>query len=62
METLHGRLDFMQLVGITQKELEWITQFQNLEENKQKIQELIYKMQDDNPYLVTDMKREKSYV
>lgn len=62
VETLHGRLDFMQLVGITQRELEWLVQFQNVEENKQKIQELIYKMQDDNPYLVTDMRREKSYV
>lgn len=62
VNTLHGRLDFLQLVGITQKELEWIMQFQDMEENKKKIQELIYKMQDDNPYLVTDMSRTKDYV
>lgn len=62
VETVHGKLLFLQLVGITQKELEWIMQYENEEDNKKKIQELIYKMQDDNPYLVTDMQRQISYV
>ncbi|RDU65704.1 Suppressor of fused domain protein [Helicobacter didelphidarum] len=62
VDTPHGRLEFLQLVGITQKELEWIMQYQETEENTKKIQELIYRMQDDNPYLATDMKRTKNYV
>lgn len=62
IETVHGKLLFLQLVGITQKELEWIMQYDDVEENKKKIQELIYKMQDDNPYLITDMERKTSYV
>ncbi len=60
--TPHGKVDFLQLVGITQKELEWIMQYEHIEDNKKKIQELIYKMQDDNPYLATDMKRQISYI
>ena len=60
--TEHGKLQFLQLVGITQKELEWIMQYDNADDNKKSIQELIYKMQDDNPYLATDMNRQKSYV
>lgn len=62
VDTPHGRLDFLQLVGITQKELEWIMQYEDTEESKKKIQELIYRMQDDNPYLVTDMQRTQDYV
>ncbi len=62
VDTPHGKMDFLQLVGITQKELEWIMQYEDEIENKKKIQELIYIMQDDNPFLVTDMQRQKSYV
>ena len=62
VETLHGKLLFLQLVGITQKELEWVIQYDNVDDNKKKIQELIHKMQDDNPYLVTDMQRKISFV
>lgn len=60
--TLHGRVDFLQLVGITQAELEYIASFENEEESKAEIQKLIYRMQEDNPYLVTDMQRDKNYI
>ncbi|RDU73368.1 suppressor of fused domain protein [Helicobacter aurati] len=62
MDTPHGRLDFLQLVGITQTELEYIANFEDEDISKKEIQKLIDRMQDDNPYLVTDMQREKSYV
>ncbi len=62
IDTPHGKTDFLQLVGITQKELEWIMRYEDTQDNKKSIQELIYKMQDDNPYLATDMKRQNSYI
>ena len=62
VDTLHGRLDFLQLVGITQNELEAIMKYEKIEDSKKKIQELLDKMRLDNPYLATDMKRDKDYV
>lgn len=55
-DTIYGKTEFIQLVGITQKELEAIKEdFGNL----QKIYE---NMKKDNPDMVTDMKRTKSYI
>ncbi|HOL10826.1 MAG TPA: suppressor of fused domain protein [Bacillota bacterium] len=56
IDTVHGRVDFMQLVGITQKELEIIKADRN------QVQILVENMKKDNPYLVTDMRRSKSYL
>jgi len=56
IDTVHGRVDFMQFVGITQRELEV------LKENCAQAEVLMENMRKDNPYLITDMKRIKSYL
>lgn len=56
IDTIHGRVEFIQLVGITQRELEV------LKENHNQAQIFVENMKKDNPYLVTDMKRTKSYL
>lgn len=56
-QTVHGRLDFMQVVGITENELQAI-KGKSLEEREA----FVRKMQKDNPELITDMKREKEYL
>lgn len=56
IDTVHGRVEFMQLVGITQRELEV------LKENHAQAGVLVENMKKDNPYLVTDMKRVISYL
>jgi len=56
IDTVHGRLDFMQLVGITQKELEAVM------ETPDKSKELVENMKKDNPMLITDLSRTKDYL
>ena len=56
IDTVHGKVNFIQLVGITQQELEV------LKEDYTKAEVLVKNMKKDNPYLVTDMKRIKSYL
>lgn len=56
IDTVHGRVDFLQLIGITQRELEAI------KENHDNIEVLLHDMKKDNPNLVTDMKRTFSYL
>ncbi|MBB3111032.1 hypothetical protein FHS18_003100 [Paenibacillus phyllosphaerae] len=56
IDTVHGKVDFVQLVGITQRELEV------LREDRNQIGRLIENMKKDNPFLITDMKRTKSYL
>ncbi len=56
INTVHGRVEFMQLVGITQRELEI------LKADYSKVTVLVDTMKKDNPYMVTDMKRTKSYL
>jgi hypothetical protein len=58
IETPNGEVAFLQMVGITQEELDWLWQ----EPKTYKVEELINKMREDNPLLITDLKREKSYV
>lgn len=55
VDTIYGRTDFMQLVGITQRELEVIM------ENPDQAEILVELMKKDNPDLVTDLNRTKSY-
>ncbi len=55
-DTIYGQLDFIQLVGITQRELDVIL------EDYDKIEVLVERMKEDNPDLVTDMNRTKSYL
>ncbi len=56
LETLHGRVEFIQLVGITEAELAAI------KEDRNNIQLLIERMKKEDPELVTDMRRKKSYL
>lgn len=56
VDSLHGRVDFLQLVGITQRELE------SLIEDPSKVVLLSERMKKDNPYFITDMKRTQSYI
>ncbi len=55
-DTVHGRVDFIQFVGITESELNAI------KEDTANIKKLIELMKQDNPELITDMKRTKSYL
>lgn len=55
-ETIYGRTEFIQLVGITEAELT------KLKEDRGCIELLYERMKQDNPYLVTDLNRTKSYI
>lgn len=55
-DTIYGKTEFIQLVGITEQELNAI---KTDHENAKKLYEL---MKQDNPDLVTDMSRAKSYL
>lgn len=55
-DSLHGKVGFIQFVGITEKELDAIRK------DTGNIRKLISLMKQDNPELVTDMKRVFSYI
>lgn len=55
-DSVYGRTDFIQLVGITEQE------FQAIKGGTESIELLIQRMKEDNPDLVTDMGRKKSYL
>ena len=55
-DTLYGKTEFIQLVGITESELQALIKDHN---NAYKLYDLIKK---DNPDFITDMKRTKSYM
>ena len=46
------------MIGITQRELDWL--FENPTTKRGK--ELVDKIREDNPLLITDLKRSKEYV
>jgi len=56
VDTMHGRLDFLQIVGITQSELNVLI------DDRNKAIPFIEKMKADNPMLVTDLERKNSYL
>ena len=56
VDSVHGRIDFLQMVGITQRELELLI------EDSSNVMLLSERMKKDNPYFITDMKRTKSYI
>lgn len=55
-DTIYGKTAFIQLVGITETEINAIL------EDRNTIQIILENMKKDNPYLVTDMMRTKSYI
>lgn len=58
IDTPHGEVSFLQMVGLTQQELDWIYQ----DTTTSRVEQLIDKMRQDNPLLITDLTRGKSYV
>ena len=57
VDTVYGRLDFVQLVGITQRE------FEAIKGQRDNVRLLFERMREDgNPDLVTDLNRVKSYL
>ena len=56
LDTVNGRVDFIQLVGITEEE------YQAIQQDIGNIHKLIDLMKQDNPELVTDMDRTESYL
>lgn len=58
IDTVHGRVDFLQLVGVTQAEFDWMA-----EGGPDRARELAGRMAaDGNPHLVTDLARTTTYV
>lgn len=58
IQTPNGEVAFLQMVGITQQELDWLYQDPSIS----RVEELVNKMREDNPLLITDLNRKKSYV
>ena len=62
IDTVHGRVDFLQLVGITQPELDWVAG-DSPDGAAERAQELARRIEaDGNPHRVTDLGRTTSYV
>ncbi len=58
IDTVHGRVDFLQLVGVTQAEFDWMA-----EGGPARARELAERIAaDDNPNLVTDLGRTTAYL
>lgn len=55
-DTIYGKTEFIQFVGITEQEL------QKILEDYSNLELLVQRMKEDNPDMVTDMRREKSYI
>jgi hypothetical protein len=58
IETPHGSLDFLQMVGLTEREYEWLRERGKTRDTEA----LLDSMRRDNPMLITDLTRTKSYV
>ena len=56
VDTVHGTLEFLQLVGITQLELDAIIA------DKSQVQALVDLMKKDNPMFITDLARANNYL
>ena len=62
IDTIHGRVDFIQLVGITQPELDWVAG-DSADGASERARDLDRRMaKDGNPNLVIDLSRSHSYV
>ena len=58
IDTPNGRVEFLQMVGITQRELDWLLE----DPSVGRVERLINMMRKDNPLLITDLNRTKEYV
>jgi hypothetical protein len=62
INTIHGRVEFLQLVGITQAELDWVAG-DSPEGATDRGKGLALRVaEDQNPHLVTDLTRDRSYI
>lgn len=59
IDTVHGRVDFLQLVGITQSEFAWVTA-DSTEGHIVRSQRLVAALREDSPLLITDLSRATS--
>lgn len=50
-QTPHGEVSFLQIVGITSEE------YENIKKNPEKVEELVHKLKENNPLLITDLNR-----
>ena len=55
-DTIYGKTEFLQLYGITEKEL------QAIKNNPDRVYELYDKIKENNPDFITDMNRIESYI
>ncbi|MDU1903426.1 MAG: suppressor of fused domain protein [Dysgonomonas sp.] len=58
IDTPHGEVSFLQMVGVTSKELEHLKNNPTTDE----VKKLVDIMRKDNPLLITDLLRTKSYI
>ena len=58
IDTPNGEVQFLQLVGLTQAEMDWLYQ----EPTAERCEALIARMRADNPLLITDLRRTKNYI
>lgn len=58
IDTPHGEVAFLQMVGLTQEEYDWLLE----DPTTDRVEQLINLMREDNPLLITDLKRMESYV
>lgn len=56
IETVHGRVAFLQLVGLTQPELDAVAR------DPDALTDILERMRADDPELVLDMRRTRSYI
>lgn len=62
IDTVHGRVDFIQLVGITQAELDWVAGA-GPDGAPERARDLVERITSDgNPHLVTNLERTNSYI
>jgi Suppressor of fused protein (SUFU) len=62
IDTVHGRVDFIQLVGITQAELDWVAG-DGPDGAPERARDLVERITSDgNPHLVTNLERTNSYI
>lgn len=61
IDTLHGRVEFLQLVGITQEEADWVAG-DGVEGASDRARELARCLAAVDPYLATDLNRRESVV
>jgi len=51
IQTPHGEVSFLQIVGITSAE------YEHIKENPETVEELVNKLKENNPLLITDLNR-----